>query len=88
MNQKIKAYIGFAIKGKKTIVGVDNIVLKNKSKVIIISPELSENSLNKLKQKTETKIIVLDGYLPEGVLALGITDDSLASEIIKQTENC
>ena len=88
MNQKIKAYIGFAIKSKKTVIGVDNLILNNKSKDIIISPELSENSLSKLKQKTETKIIVLDGYLPEGVLALGITDASLAGEIIKQTESC
>jgi len=82
MNQKIKSYVGFAIKSGHSKIGTDNILKSKNIKVIVICSNLSDNAKRKIANFSAAPILVKDGVLPDGVLALGVTDSSLASAII------
>lgn len=81
--EKTKAYLGFAKKSGKIAFGIDNAVAK-RSKLIIFSNELSENSKNKIKN-SKIQFIELEKSeyqkLAESALAIGILDSSLADAI-------
>ena len=81
---KIKSYVGFAIKSRKIIYGADNIMSSKTCKLILASENLSQNTLNKLKSKnvniqilpaSEFELLDLNG------LVVAITDESLANAI-------
>lgn len=87
--KKIKSYLGFAIKSGDIVYGVDNI-LKNKCCLVIYSENLSENSINKLKNyinKTNNFIIgvnfneMCELVDNDSVLAFGIKNKELAKAI-------
>ena len=90
MINKIKTYIGFAIKSNKILLGTDNILASNKPKLVLISDELSENAEKKLsknnkcfklkKQEFETAVTI------NGVKAIAVVDVSLAETIKKLLE--
>ena len=91
MIDKFRTYIGFAIKSKSIVYGVDNIE-SNLAKVcmVIIDKSLSDNSLNKLQNvvsKANIKIFTIDNITLDELLhtsnckAIGLTSVNLASAI-------
>ena len=85
---KIFSYVGFAIKAGKVKYGVDNIICAKKAPaVILISSDLSDNSLKQLEKymtahASEHFIVDLKAILPgKNCKALGITDTNLADAI-------
>jgi len=81
--EKIKAYIGFAKKSGNIAFGIDN-ALSKKSKLILYSSELSDNSKNKIKNsKIESIEFDKDEFnkLGESALVIGILDKSLSNAI-------
>ncbi len=89
VNAKIKSYIGFAIKSNQVVFGVDNLeVFRKKIHLIIVSDNISEKSMNRLKlvsQNKDAEILVFSDV--EGLTcrknckALGITNFELAKAI-------
>ena len=83
---KIKSYIGFAIKSKQVVYGADNILVSKKNKLIVASIQLSQNTLEKLKN-INVKIITLPHEIFEDLnikgLVVSITNLSLAKAIIE-----
>lgn len=88
--EKIKSYIGFAIKSRNIIFGTDSIVASRKVKLILVSDSLSESSLKELNQFAEKKKILIEKLANEEffeltckqqVKAIAITDENLASAI-------
>lgn len=85
---KLFTYVGFAIKSGKVKYGVDNIIsAKRAPAVILISNDLSDNSLKQLDRyitahASERFTVDLKAILPErNCKALGITDIHLADAI-------
>lgn len=81
--EKIRSYIGFAIKSRNIVYGTDNI-LKSKAKLVIVSDRLSQNAIDKLNNKFHKVIIIKDETFAElgsSALALAILDSSLANAI-------
>ena len=90
---KIKSYYGFALKSGNLAIGLDSI-LKANCKVIIIAKTLANNSKNKCLSKTNnSKIVELDQEIMmeitenSKILAVGVTDESLANAIINNLSN-
>lgn len=83
---KINSYVGFAIKSKTIVYGADNILKSKNINLILASEELSQNTMNKLKN-TNLKIINLPSAKYNSLnlkgLVVGIKDKSLADVIIK-----
>lgn len=87
---KIKTYVGFAIKSKQIKFGIDEI-LKNKFlDLILVSSELAESSKSKLESfasKTNSKLIELEQNQIDfvlnktGVKVFAITNKGLADAI-------
>ena len=87
---KIKTYVGFAIKSKQIKFGIDEI-LKNKFlDLILVSSELAESSKSKLESfasKTHSKLIELEQNQIDfvlnktGVKVFAITNKGLADAI-------
>lgn len=81
---KIKSYIGFAIKARKIVFGQDNILKSKNCKLIISSQNLSQNALQKLTN-TQIKLIILPNEVYQSLelkgLVVGITDQNLANAI-------
>lgn len=96
MNEtKIKSYIGFAIRMRKYVFGVDGIRTdKHKQYVIVYDDSLAENSLSKLKSHAEKKQIPLlkvcfslsELTKRENVKVVAISDKSLAEAILVELE--
>lgn len=88
---KISAYIGFAARARKLIIGVDGITRRQKRRdLIVYSADLGENSVKQLSdyaQKTNSPIIMLEtGALEsilkkEGCKAVAVIDAQLAQAI-------
>ena len=91
MIDKFRTYIGFAIKSKSIVYGVDNIESNlAKDCMVIIDKSLSDNSLNKLQNvvsKANIKIFTIDNITLDELLhtsnckAIGLTSVNLASAI-------
>ncbi len=88
---KIKTYLGFAVKSREFILGVDDIIKSKSVKVILVTDELSENTLKKLNDfanNKEIKIIVISSAIinelfgEKNIKALGVTNKNLADAII------
>ena len=86
MKDKIKTYINFAIKSGDCAIGTDKILKLKRAEIIIVSPELSDNALNKIKNKNISKVITISGVLPEGVLAIAILNENLANAIVNEAD--
>lgn len=85
---RLFTFVGFAIKSRKVIYGVDNLVAaKRKPEVILYSESLGENSRKSLvayadKNMIERYEINLDEILSgKNCKALGITDRHLADAV-------
>lgn len=93
MNQdKIKSYIGFAIKSRKIKYGVDELLKMPRTELIILSSDLAENSKKKINSKFEGKTQIIE-FKPEvfkfffgsdSIKVAAITDKNLSEAIIKQ----
>ena len=60
--QKIKAYVGFALKSRQIIIGSDDILSSKRAKIIIVSENLGNSTYEKLinhSQKLNIDIIKL-----------------------------
>lgn len=91
---KISAYIGFATKAGKTVMGVDNIIALKRPILVLYAQSLADNSKNKLSNAVKaighTAIEVNDLQqfgMPEACKAVGIKEKNLAEAIIKQLNN-
>lgn len=91
MSAKIKSYIGFAIKARKALFGLDNITdYRKRTYLILIDESLSPNSTKKLTRHAEEKNIPLVPYIIDSVLpeknckAIGIIDQNLAAAILNE----
>ena len=95
MNNKIKAYIGFAINKGSVIFGIDNIVKsKLKIKLVLLCKFTQKNTRKEAAEFCEKKNIrLLETAVPleelasrNGVKVLAITDTNLAQAIIKNSD--
>ena len=89
---KISSYLGFCIRSRKILFGVDNIEKQRKNVFLLLADEkISENSLKiliKSKEKFACPLIIMQAeklgelvYRPT-VKAVGVTDKNLASAIV------
>lgn len=94
MRSKIKSYFGFSIRSNAAMFGLDQIVAsKKKPKLVVYDETLSENSRNKLGGYCERGRIPLVGMKNlsellsnDSVLAVGVTNENLASAILAEIE--
>lgn len=93
---KIKTFIGFAIKSRNIIFGTDKILLSKKQSLVLISDELADSSRKKLKNHCEKCSIdcfslkkdeFLDIIQNDNVKAIAILDKNLALAIKKILTN-
>ena len=99
IKSKIETYLGFCLRARKLLLGVDNVESAKKSVFLLLADEkLGDNSLKqmlKAKEKFACPLFMAqDGFLAEclhrpGVKALAVRDKGLADAIIKaaQMEN-
>lgn len=94
--EKVKTYIGFAIKSRKIKFGVDDIVKINHAGLIIVSELLGSSGFKKLEGFALKKSIRLIGLNSDAfqsivqntsVKAVAILDDNLADAIKKNLAN-
>ena len=90
-SEKVKTYIGFAVKAGKIIFGTDNLLEKKQHpKIILTDPSLSDNSREKLKGYAEKKgidlmVLPISEYFPgRNCKAVGITEPNLAEAVKKE----
>ena len=94
--QRVKTFVGFAVRANKVVWGTDNVLAyKKKLRLVLISADLAENARAKLSAYCEAKparlIVVRDVSLAElthrdGVKAIGVTDKNLSDAIISELE--
>ena len=87
---KIKSYIGFAIKSRHIKYGVDDITKMKHANIILFSHSLAESSREKLMgfaKRTKSDIFELDDLFEimgnENVKAIAVTENGLACAIKK-----
>ena len=92
MNKLVKTYLGFCIKSRAIVIGQDRLkVSKDKICLIVYCPSASQNLkdlVDRLGDKFKCKVIVMDSVLEDytsikGCKVMGITNQSLAEQIIK-----
>ncbi len=88
---KIKSYIGFAIKARKILYGLDNITMsKKKPYLLLVDASFSPNSQKKLASYAQNNEIPIINYSLEAVIpdrnckAVGIMEKNLASAVLKE----
>lgn len=92
MNNKIVAYIGFALKSGKIIFGMDDIIRSKKNiGVILYKNDLSDKNLSKIKEKKDIPCILkteeLDSFEKlKGAKVIMITDKNLSDAIISNAK--
>ncbi len=89
---KVSAYLGFCIRARKILFGVDNVEKQKKGVCLLIADEnISENSLKnilKTKEKFACPLLIAEAeHLGElvhrpSVKVVGVTDKNLASAIL------
>lgn len=96
MNKLIKTYLGFCIKSRAIVIGQDRLkVNKGPIHLIVYCPTSSQNLKDlttRLADKFKCKALVMDETLEEytsidGCKVMGITNKSLADQIIKVADN-
>lgn len=92
-NNKLSTFIGFAVKSRNIVFGVDDILSSKKAKLILVSSNLSENSRKKLSEYAENKHISMvmveedifeTIFKDKNIKAIAITDENLANAIKNQ----
>lgn len=93
---KIKTYLGFAIKSKKILFGYDNITTYKKNQTLILVSSSVNNKIslkiNDFAMKKNIKIINLVNLTTEELIGrdncklLSVLDENLAQAIIKEIE--
>lgn len=59
--EKVKTYYNFSVKSGNVVFGTDNIIVCKKAYIILLSDELSENSLKKIKKfSTDNKVTIVN----------------------------
>ena len=86
MKEKVKTYINFAIKSGEYAMGTEKILKLKRADLILTSPMLSKNAIDKIKNKDIGKIIVVDRVLPNGVKAMAILNSNLAKAIVDELD--
>lgn len=88
---KVKSYIGFAIKARKIIYGLDNILTsKKRPYLLLIDSGYSPNSQKKLMRYAQANEVPVIDYCLGKVIpdrnckALGIMEKNLAAAILKE----
>lgn len=87
---KIKSYVGFAVKSRGAIFGVDNIVKLRKPALVLVDKDLSANSQNRLKPYLEKAGVVCytvpmeEIYNARNCKAVAITDPNLANAVERE----
>ena len=92
---KIKTYIGFAIRSRQIIYGVDDIIKRDFKGLVMMSNALAESSANKLKSHVTHAGGQVLSFEPEefaelfgeNIKAAAITDNNLAVAIKKNMTN-
>lgn len=92
---KIKTYIGFAIRSRQIIYGVDDIIKRDFKGLVMMSNALAESSANKLKNHVTYaggQVLSFEAeefaeLFGENVKAAAITDNNLAVAIKKNMTN-
>ncbi len=92
---KIKTYIGFAIRSRQIIYGVDDIIKRDFKGLVMMSNALAESSANKLKSHVTYAGGQVLSFEPEefaelfgeNIKAAAITDNNLAVAIKKNMTN-
>ena len=93
MKKNVFSYVGYAIKSRSAVFGVDNIAANRKSKVVLYDDDLSDNGKERLMKVIEKNKIrgfiadIEELYPDHNCKAIGITDINLASAIIKAMED-
>lgn len=96
MNKLIKTYLGFSIKSRAVVIGQDRLkVSKDTIHLIVYCSTASQNLKDlvaRLSDKFKCKALMLDEKLEdytniEGCKVMGLTNKSLADQIIKVAEN-
>lgn len=91
-NRTVNSYVGYAIKSRNVLFGVDNIVGRKLSYVVLYDEKIGKSSLDKLTVYMDKKQIkgfcvnVEDYYPDRNCKAIGITEKNLAAAIIKEME--
>ena len=87
-NSRLKTFVGFAIKKRAVLIGVDNVTTaKRKIKIILADETLSERSAGMISRYASDHdipcyIMDLEPILPgRSCKAIGITDSGLADAI-------
>lgn len=92
-NNKLKSYLGFAIKSRSIVFGIENIAKAKQIKLVLISNKLTQSGKNKilnLCEKKNLKYINIDEELFDeiiqkaGIKIVAITDKNLSDAIIKE----
>ena len=92
---KIKTYIGFAIRSRQIIYGVDDIIKRDFKGLVFMSNALAESSANKLKSHVTYaggQVLSFEAeefaeLFGENIKAAAITDNNLAVAIKKNMTN-
>ena len=92
---KIKTYIGFAVRSRQIIYGVDDIIKRDFKGLVLMSNALAESSANKLKSHVTYaggQVLSFEAeefaeLFGENIKAAAITDNNLAVAIKKNMTN-
>ena len=93
---KVKTYLGFAVKSRKIKYGVDDIIKLKIASLVLVSDALAESGLGKVKAyalKKSIACIVIDAEKFNDIIqnpnikAAAILDDNLAVAIKKNLAN-
>ncbi len=96
MKSKIETYLGFCIRSRKIVFGVDETAKQKKSFLLLVDNALGESSFKEMKKAWERlqcpMLVVDDGVLgallhKEGVKAVAIKDKNLASAMLSVAES-
>ena len=88
MSDKIQTMLNFAIRAKKTVYGIDNIVVSKRVKVVVVCRSLSDRSLKRLLQERndvpiiKTKAFDLCDIAHKSGKAIAVTEYNMAKEIL------
>lgn len=91
MDDKVRSYIGFAVKASKVVYGIDNILQSPKSILLVLyDSSLSSNAVSKAKLLCDTRNIqciqlqdpIQDLVYKYNCKVIGIKDSSLSRAIV------
>ena len=93
---KVKTYVGFAVKSRKIKFGVDDILKLKNTNLIMVSDSLAESGMKKLEAFADRKSVSLIKLSEEdffevvqniSIKALAVLDENLADAIKKNLTN-